>query len=52
MKAWSKPELLSLNVRLTSGGGYGLPTDGVVYQVGDDIMVGTSGPALNYPVVN
>lgn len=52
MKKWSKPELLSLNVSLTSAGGYGLPIDGVVYQVGEnDQVVGTSGPPLDYPVV-
>lgn len=51
MKTWSKPELLSLNVQATNGGGYGPPTDGVQYQVGQDILLGTSGPALDYPVV-
>lgn len=51
MKEWNKPELVSLNVQLTNAGGYGLPVDGVVYQVGNDLMVGTSGPALDYPVV-
>ncbi len=51
MKEWSKPELLSLNVQLTNAGGYGLPIDGVVYQVGENQMVGTSGPPLDYPVV-
>ena len=52
MKEWSKPELLSLNVSSTNGGGYGLPADGVEYQVGDQLLIGGSGPALDYPVNN
>ncbi len=52
MKEWSKPELVSLNVRATYGGGYGPPTDGVQYQVDGNILLGTSGPLLDLPVVN
>lgn len=51
MKVWSNPELFSLNVRATSGGGYGPPADGVQYQVDGNILLGTSGPALDLPVV-
>ena len=52
MKEWNKPELLSLNVSSTYGGGFGMPADGVEYQVGNDILIGGSGPALEYPVNN
>jgi hypothetical protein len=52
MKEWRKPEILSLNVRATNGGGYGPPTDGVQFQVNGNILLGTSGPTLDYPVVN
>jgi hypothetical protein len=51
MKEWNKPELLSLNVQLTNGGGYGPPIDGVFYQVDGEILAGTSGPDLDLPVV-
>lgn len=50
MKEWSKPELLSLNVQLTNAGGYGMPIDGTVYNVDGEILVGTSGPALDHPL--
>lgn len=51
MKEWNKPELMSLNVQSTNAGGLGGDGDGVHYNVYGEDLIGTSGPALNIPVV-
>ena len=52
MKEWKDPEMWKLNAQSTEAGGRGLPIDGVVYQIGDNQLVGTSGPPLPFPVAH
>lgn len=52
MKKWETPDLWVLGAEKTAAGGGGRNGDGVFYQVGKDILIGTSGTEpLDYPVV-
>lgn len=51
MKKWTMPDMWVLGAEKTAAGGNGGKCDGVRYQVGEHILIGTSGENLDYPVV-